>query len=261
MTRRWWAGQSTAITWYSSACRRDRIALGYNAVDNDYFANRARLWRESATGRSGLPAAAYFLTVCRFAPEKNLVRLIGAFARYRQQCNPGTAWDLVALRRRPTVGRCSMVRSRGAAARGDSPPRLPPGRCASALVRPRRGVRAGEPFRALGTGRQRGRRQRLAASGLRARGCATTLVPEPEGTTGGRFDPLDVEEMTTKTGLDGGSGPRRSPGHGPARGRGCFTLGTRPLRAGVIEALGFALAKRAAAVPLKFDGGEEEISR
>ena len=42
-----------------------------------------------------------------------------------------------------------------------------------------------------------------AASGLpllvssRA-GCAATLVPEPEGTTGGRFDPLDVEEMTTK---------------------------------------------------------------
>ena len=29
-------------------------------------------------------------------------------------------------------------------------------------------------------------------------GCAATLVPEPEGTTGARFDPLDIEEMTLK---------------------------------------------------------------
>jgi 1,2-diacylglycerol 3-alpha-glucosyltransferase len=29
-------------------------------------------------------------------------------------------------------------------------------------------------------------------------GCAATLVPEPDGTTGGQFDPLDLEEMTTK---------------------------------------------------------------
>ena len=29
-------------------------------------------------------------------------------------------------------------------------------------------------------------------------GCAATLVPEPEGTTGGLLDPLNVEEMTTK---------------------------------------------------------------
>jgi glycosyltransferase involved in cell wall biosynthesis len=42
-----------------------------------------------------------------------------------------------------------------------------------------------------------------AASGLpllvsNRAGCAATLVPEPDGTTGSRFDPLDLEEMTTK---------------------------------------------------------------
>jgi 1,2-diacylglycerol 3-alpha-glucosyltransferase len=29
-------------------------------------------------------------------------------------------------------------------------------------------------------------------------GCALTLVPEPEGTTGGRFDPRDLEAMSTQ---------------------------------------------------------------
>src|SRR5262249_12326833 len=29
-------------------------------------------------------------------------------------------------------------------------------------------------------------------------GCAATLVPEPEGTTGARFDPLDVEGLADK---------------------------------------------------------------
>jgi hypothetical protein len=29
-------------------------------------------------------------------------------------------------------------------------------------------------------------------------GCAPTLVPEPEGTTGAQFDPLNVKELTLK---------------------------------------------------------------
>ncbi len=65
----------------------DRIALGYNAVDNAYFADAARRWRNAPAGRSGLPVAPYFLTVCRFVPEKNLVRLVQAFARYRRSAS------------------------------------------------------------------------------------------------------------------------------------------------------------------------------
>ena len=34
--------------------------------------------------------------------------------------------------------------------------------------------------------------------GVRSEVDESTLVPDPEGTTGGRFDPLDLEEMTTK---------------------------------------------------------------
>src|SRR5208337_4915208 len=54
----------------------DRITLGYNAVDNAFYRNQADFWRDHPEGRQGLPVAPFFLTVCRFAPEKNLVRLV-----------------------------------------------------------------------------------------------------------------------------------------------------------------------------------------
>ncbi len=73
----------------------DRVALGYNAVDNDYFASEARRAHQSPAGRSGLPRVPYFLTVCRYVPEKNLIGLVRAFAHYRDQCDIRTAWDLV----------------------------------------------------------------------------------------------------------------------------------------------------------------------
>jgi glycosyltransferase involved in cell wall biosynthesis len=70
-----------------------RIALGYNAIDHDFFA------RESDRLRSVEPAAEpdvpYFLTVCRFVPEKGLDTLLSAYARYRQQAEPESAWNLV----------------------------------------------------------------------------------------------------------------------------------------------------------------------
>jgi 1,2-diacylglycerol 3-alpha-glucosyltransferase len=178
----------------------DRIALGYNAVDNDFFTSRAHFWRASPTGRSGLPAALYFLAVCRFAPEKNLVRLIRAFARYREQCNPLTAWDLVLCGDGPAAAevndaiarnRFGTVIHRPGFLQADSLSRYYAH--AAAFVLPS----LSEPWGLVAN--------EAAASGLpllvssRA-GCAATLVPEPEGTTGGRFDPLDVEEMTTKLG-------------------------------------------------------------
>ncbi len=176
----------------------DRVAGGYNAVDNDYFATRARFWLESPTGRSGLPDVPYFLAVCRFAPEKNLVRLIRAFARYRQRCDPLTAWDLVLCGDGPQA---AEVQNEIARTGSESVIHRPGFLQADSLSRYYAHATAfvlpslSEPWGLVVN--------EAAASGLpllvssRA-GCVATLVPEPEGTTGGRFDPLDVENMTTK---------------------------------------------------------------
>jgi 1,2-diacylglycerol 3-alpha-glucosyltransferase len=175
-----------------------RIALGYNAVDNDYFASNARLWRENQAGRSGLPRAPYFLTVCRFAPEKNLVRLIRAFARYRKESAAPAAWDLVLCGDGPSAGEIEDAIGRSGCDRSIHRPGF-----LQADELPRYYAHAGgfvlssvsEPWGLVVN--------EASASGLpllvssRA-GCAATLVPEPEGTTGSRFDPGDVKEITLK---------------------------------------------------------------
>lgn len=75
-----------------------RISLGYDAVDNDYFAERARLAREKAGGdRQGM-----FLASARFIAKKNLPRLIEAYAHYRQAVkaggrSDGDLWSLILL--------------------------------------------------------------------------------------------------------------------------------------------------------------------
>src|SRR6185312_9170680 len=73
----------------------DRIALGYNAADNAGIARQADSARRDDRGRRGLPSGPYFLAVSRFVPEKNLVRLIGAFAAYRRGVAGARAWGLV----------------------------------------------------------------------------------------------------------------------------------------------------------------------
>ena len=84
---------------------RERIFLGYDAVDNDYFTAGATAARAAAllAPRSSLPAsptptptsvlrppssAPYFLASARFIEKKNLPRLIEAYARYRQLVSP-----------------------------------------------------------------------------------------------------------------------------------------------------------------------------
>jgi glycosyltransferase involved in cell wall biosynthesis len=65
---------------------RNRIFLGYDAVDNDYFAERSaevQSPKSEIRGRLGLPEK-YFLASARFVEKKNLPRLIAAYARYRQ---------------------------------------------------------------------------------------------------------------------------------------------------------------------------------
>jgi glycosyltransferase involved in cell wall biosynthesis len=69
---------------------RDRIFLGYDIVDNDYFSAKAaevRGQEEEFRKRLGLPGK-YFLASARFIEKKNLPRLMEAYARYRQLAQP-----------------------------------------------------------------------------------------------------------------------------------------------------------------------------
>ncbi|MDB5711496.1 MAG: hypothetical protein JWL96_3566 [Sphingomonas bacterium] len=75
-----------------------RIFIGYDAVDNDFFAAGAAIARSDAAAtraRLGLPEH-YFLTSCRFIAKKNLARLLDAFAAYRAAVGIG-AWHLVLV--------------------------------------------------------------------------------------------------------------------------------------------------------------------
>ena len=175
-----------------------RVALGYNAVHNDFFANEAHRWRDSPDGRSGLPSKPYFLTVCRFVPEKNLVRLIGAFALYRQKCAAESAWDLVLCGDGPDSAEVDEAIARS----GCGPAIHRPGFLQSDLL-PRWYAHAGafvlpslsEPWGLVAN--------EAAASGLPLlvsahAGCAATLVPQTDGTTGSQFDPLDLDAITNK---------------------------------------------------------------
>jgi glycosyltransferase involved in cell wall biosynthesis len=80
---------------------RDRIFIGYDVVDNAYFARRALEIRNSEfeiRKKCGLPEN-YFLSSARFIEKKNLPRLIRAYAQYRQRSEvAGNApWKLVLL--------------------------------------------------------------------------------------------------------------------------------------------------------------------
>ena len=65
---------------------RERAFFGYDAVDNRYFTDKAaevRGHRSEVRRKYGLPER-YFLASARFITEKNLPRLIQAYARYRE---------------------------------------------------------------------------------------------------------------------------------------------------------------------------------
>src|SRR5262249_28282753 len=175
----------------------DRVALGYNAVDNEFFARAAHAARHDPRGRSGLPERPYFLTVCRFVPEKNLVRLISAFARFRRQQDPAAPWDLVLCGDGPAAddvtraiadSGCAHAIHRPGFLQSDSLSRWYAH--ASAFVLPS----LSEPWGLVAN--------EAAASGLPLlisshAGCALTLVPDPAGTTGRRFNPVDEDAIAT----------------------------------------------------------------
>jgi glycosyltransferase involved in cell wall biosynthesis len=77
---------------------RANLFAGYDVVDNRHFAVEADAARDrgDALRQSlGLPSQ-YFLTICRFVEEKNLNRLLRAYAAYRARAG-AAAWKLVLL--------------------------------------------------------------------------------------------------------------------------------------------------------------------
>lgn len=80
---------------------RERVFTGYDIVDNEYFAQRAREIRNSRTEnrkKHQLPEN-YFLASARFIEKKNLPTLITAYAQYREKSSGdrNALWDLVLL--------------------------------------------------------------------------------------------------------------------------------------------------------------------
>jgi glycosyltransferase involved in cell wall biosynthesis len=173
----------------------DRIALGYNAVDNNSYAQLAERARSSDEGRADFPKRPYFLTVARFAPEKNLERLIWAFARYRMDSAADSAWDLALCGGGELAPRIvAAIRASGCSLSVHCPGFLQADALArwyahaSAFVLPS----VSEPWGLVGN--------EAAACGLpllisETAGCARSLVPDPPGTTGRRFDPRDYEVL------------------------------------------------------------------
>lgn len=175
----------------------DRIALGYNAVDNRAFAAEAEAARREPNVKPGIPNRPYFLAVSRFAREKNLTALIRAFARYRRDVGNRQPWDLVLCGSGPASEEVSAaVAGSGCAGAIHRPGFLQSGSLArwyafaSAFVHPA----ISEPWGLVVN--------EAAVCGLpllisERAGAVETFVPDGEPSTGRRLDPTDEEGMAT----------------------------------------------------------------
>lgn len=94
----------------------ERIALGYDAIDNNYFETKASLSREISHQTQHLPglddSSPFFLASSRFIKRKNLDGLLRAYYKYRRLCRdrPSSVapWRLIILgdgEERPTLER------------------------------------------------------------------------------------------------------------------------------------------------------------
>jgi 1,2-diacylglycerol 3-alpha-glucosyltransferase len=219
---------------------RSKIALGYNAVDNEAFATRAEAARQSPGARRGLPDRPYFLAINRFVPEKNLNRLVEAFTRYRLGAAKADAWDLVLCGDGPGAAEVDRaIQSSGFAHAIHRPGFLqaeelsPWLAFASAFVHPS----LLEPWGLVVN--------EAAACGLpllvsdRA-GCVETLVPDPPGTTGRRFDPRDELELTSALAWISGLPESERQGMGRKAAEVVSHWGPDRFAEGTVEALALA---------------------
>lgn len=79
---------------------RERIFLGYDVVDNDYFSCQSETARRDPAAtrlrQPLIPTKPYFIAATRFIKRKNVACLIEAFADYRSEIgNSAAAWDIV----------------------------------------------------------------------------------------------------------------------------------------------------------------------
>ncbi len=77
----------------------EAVTLGYDAVDNEFFAAQADAARASEAGWSdklGIPHP-FVLASCRFLRRKNVPGLVRAYGSYRETIGPDGAWDLAVL--------------------------------------------------------------------------------------------------------------------------------------------------------------------
>jgi glycosyltransferase involved in cell wall biosynthesis/polysaccharide pyruvyl transferase WcaK-like protein len=76
---------------------QNRIFLGYDSVDNEYFTHEAQAIRTSIhqTVIAKRYADPYFFSSARFVPKKNLAYLIESYSKYRALCMDRKPWDLV----------------------------------------------------------------------------------------------------------------------------------------------------------------------
>lgn len=92
------AGERAAAYLQMMGFPREKIWTGYDVVDNQAFAAGAAVARQDAAAlrlRLNIPEK-FFLFVGRFAPEKNLPRLVEAYASYRHAAGTD-AWGLVLV--------------------------------------------------------------------------------------------------------------------------------------------------------------------
>ena len=129
----------TAITWSSSACRRTASPWATTRSTTTISPPGPRCWRERRDGRSGLPAAPYFLDRLPVrareepGPADPGIRALPRAVRPAHGLGPGP------LRRRPGGRPRSRTRSRGAAAQRRSTARAfsRPTHCRAGTLTPR----------------------------------------------------------------------------------------------------------------------------
>lgn len=175
----------------------ERIFVGYDIVDNDHFMAKAADCRQRLPEcRQALGLSRkYFLASARFVGKKNLVRLLQAYARYRELAQNSEAWDLVLLGDGPL--RDTLQRQLATAKLGEHV-RLPGFKQYDELPA---WYGCAEAFVHASTIEQWGLVVNEAmASGLPVLvsnrcGCAPDLVKD--GVNGFTFDPLNVEAMAS----------------------------------------------------------------
>ena len=186
----------------------ERVFLGYDAVDNDYFAQSAKEVRR----KFGLPDK-YFLASARFIKKKNLPRLIQAYARYRELAEMEVgSWKLEVGGENSAIGNrqsaisnlvllldgamCSSLRSQVSSINLGNSVHLPGFKQYPDL--PAYYAHAGAFIHASTTEQWGLVVNEAMASGLPVLvsnrcGCAADLVQE--GVNGFTFDPLNVEQL------------------------------------------------------------------